>query len=247
MMTCVRCFLCFGCVETQPPDLTMKSLLLMTFLTTLLGHANEHSVSIRAFALEEMEMPACFVAIGDNRFEQLKWPTRQPSPAIMVQAKGELPIYVREISPEGEPEFKLFRKVAIPEAADEVLLLGLGVGEDKQADILAIADNHKKAKFNDWLVINRSDLAVTFRFGEGNDPIQLAPGEVKPCQIQGERDKGGEVIAEAMKKGNMKKIYSTFWSASDKQRSIVLFYSKDDAVKVLRMIDFLNEDKEPKP
>lgn len=223
----------------------MKSILFIALFTTLLGHANEQSISIRTLAMDGAEMPTWFVALENNQFEELKWPTRQPSPAIMAQAKGELPIYVKELNPEGEPEFKLIRKVTIPEAADEILLLGIHDAE--QADIIVIADNRNKAKFNDWLIINRSGQAVTFRYGKDNDPIQLAASEAKPFQVNGDSDKGSEVIAEALIKGEMKKIYSTFWSAPDKQRSIVLFYNKGDAVKLLRIADYFNEEKESKP
>lgn len=225
----------------------MKSIFLITLLSTLLCHANESSLGVRTLALEGVDMPEWFVAVDNSQFEQLKWPTRQPSAAIKVQAKGELAIYAREMDQDGKAEFKIIRKVTIPEVADEVLLLSRNHDDNDQPDLIAIPDDHKKAKFNDWLVINQSDQDVTFRYGQDIEPLKLSPGETKPYQIQGERDKGGEVVAEAMIKGEMKKIYSTFWSASDKQRSVILFYNKGDAVKVLRMADFLNEDKESNP
>jgi hypothetical protein len=45
-----------------------------------------------------------------------------------------------------------------------------------------------------------------------------------------------------MMKGEMRKIYSTFWSAPNTHRSLLLFYSKDDRVKIQRIIDFLPEE-----
>ncbi len=216
----------------------MGRILLITLFTALLAHANEMLLSVRTLAVEDGKIPEWYVAVGNQKFEPLKWSNKQPSAAIMAQADRELILY----SKEGEAEFKLAKKVAIPEAATEVLLLAWPIDNDEQAGLLAIADNFKKAKYNDWLVINRSDQAVTLRYGKDNDPISLESGETKTYQITGEIGKGGEVIAETMMKGEMKKIYSTFWAASDKQRSLVLFYSKDDRTKVQRIIDFLPEE-----
>jgi len=217
---------------------------LIILFTAFLAQANERPLSVRTLALGEVDMPAWYIEAGDKRYEQLEWPDGQPSAATMTQAGRDLILYSKETNQEGEPEFKLARKVAVPEAADEVLLLGWLTDNDGQAELLAIADDHRKANFNDWLVINRSDQAVTLRYGKGNDPISLESGEAKTYRIQGERNKGGEVIAEAMMKGEMRKIYSTFWAASDKQRSLVLFHSKDGGVKVRRIIDFLPMVKE---
>jgi hypothetical protein len=220
----------------------MSRILLITLLTTLLGHANEMLMSVRTLAVEDGEMPVWYVAVENQKFEQLKWPANQPSAAIMAQAGGDLILYSKEVNQEGKAEFKLAKKVAIPEAAEELLLLGWPIKNDEKAGLIAIADNFKKAKFNDWLLINRSDQAVTLRYGKENDPISLESGESKTYQVKSEGSKGSEVIAETMMKGEMRKIYSTFWSAPDKQRSLVLFYSKDDRVKIQRIIDFLPEE-----
>lgn len=225
----------------------MKFIILITLLTAWLGHANGQSLSLRTLAMEGAKMPTCFVAVGNDQFEELKWPTKQQSQPITVQAKGELAVYTKEMGQDGTPQFKIIRKVTIPEAADEILLLGLGVRDDEQANFIAVPDNHKKANFNDWLFINQSSKDVTFRYGKDNDPLKLSSGESKLQTIKGESDKGNEVIAEAIIKGEMKKIYSTFWSAQSKQRSIVLFYDKEDAVKLLRIADHLKEDKTSEP
>ncbi len=225
----------------------MGYILLITLFTALLGHANEIRISVRTLAVEEGDMPTWYVALENQQFEELKWFAKQPSSTIVTQASQNLLLYSKEVNQKGEPEYKLASKVEIPEAAEEVILLGQPMNHEKQADVIAIADNYKKAKFNDWLVINRSDQAVTLRYGKENDPLNLESGETKAYQVKGERDKGGEVIAEALMNGEMKKIYSTFWAATDKQRSLILFYKKDDKVKVRRIIDFLQADKKSKP
>jgi hypothetical protein len=223
---------------------TIGHILLFTLTTAFLAHANERILSIRTLAAEKSDMPVWYVAVGDQQFEQLEWTTTQPSTQITSRADRDLSLYSKETNQEGEPEFKVARKVTIPEAADEVLLLGWLTNKGEQAEVLAIADDYKKAKFNDWLVINRSDHTVTLRYGEGNESISLEPGETKPYRIMGERDKGGEVIAEAIIKDTKRKIYSTFWGAADKQRTLVLFFSKDDGVGLRKVIDFLPANKE---
>ena len=225
----------------------MKSFILIMLLTAWLGHAKGQSLSLRTLALEGAEMPACFVAVGKDRFEELKWPTKQQSQPITVQAKGELAIYSRDMDPNGTPQFKIIRNVKIPEAVDEILLLGVAGRDDGQADFIAVPDNHRKADFNDWVFINLSSKDVSFRYGRDEEPLKLSAGEFKLQAIKGGSDKGSEVIAEAMIKGEMKKIYSTFWSAQSKQRSLVLFLDKEDAVKVLRIVDHLREDTDSKP
>lgn len=208
-----------------------------------MAQANGMQLSVRTLAVEEGDMPTWYVTTKDKNFEPLQWSSNQLSTAIMANADRELILYSKEDKQNGEPEFMLAKKVTIPEAADEVLLLGWPIEEDKQFEVLAIADDHRKANFNDWLVINRSDQAVTLRYGKENDPIQLEPGEAKAYRIKGEHDKGEELLAEAMVKGELKKMYSTFWSAPNKQRSIVLFYSKDDRPKLRRIIDFFDTEK----
>lgn len=218
---------------------TTGQVLLFTLITAFFAQANERTLSVRTLATEKGEMPVWYVAVGEQQFKQLEWPTTQPSLAVSAQAGEELVLYLKEANQGGEPEFRLARRVAIPGTADEVLLLGWPVDNDEQAELLAIADNYKKAEFNDWLVINLSQQTVTLRYGTGNEPVSLESGGTKTYQITAERDKGGEVIAEAVIKGKKKKIYSTFWAASEKQRFLILFYSKDDRIRLRRIVDFL--------
>jgi hypothetical protein len=235
------------------PSFTIGHILIVILLTALVGHANDKPLSVRALAVDKGDFPAWYVSVGNQQFEQLQWSSRQPSLPIKTQFDQELVIYSRVLNKKGQPEFKLTKKVAIPEATDEIILLGwLTDNEDEEADeevdeevegkevhLLAIADNYKKAKFDEWLVINHCDQEVNLRFGKENDSINLEPGKSKIYPIKGERGKGSAVTAEAMIKGKMKKIYSTFWSAPDKQRAIVLFYSKNDRTRLRKIIDFL--------
>ena len=138
-------------------------------------------------------------------------------------------------------------KVAIPEGVKEVLLLGSSGGEDDEVKVVAIPDLYNEAVFNDWLIINQSTRMVTLRFGKDNDAIELEAGGSGVYKIKGEPGKGGEVIAEAkIKDGSMRKIYSTYWSPSEKQRALILFTDDQGAVKVRRVIDFLPAKQEGK-
>jgi len=226
------------------PSRALKSILLVTLFAAAFGRADEASISVRTLAVEKGDMPEWHVALTGGQFGKLEWPDKQASAPVMVQAGSELALFSKAANAEGEEEFKLATKVAVPEGASELLLVGTAAVGDKPAAVSAIADNLTKAEFNDWLIINRSDLQVTLHFGKDNEPIKLEADEAGSYKVQGEVDKGGEVIAEALVKGEWKKFYSTFWSASAKQRSLVLITGEDNRAKLRRIIDFLPQDAE---
>ncbi len=231
-------------------------LFLLPLFSALSVRGEEILLSLRTLAVDEVEMPEFYVAAEEGDFKPLLWSSRQASTPVNILAGKELVLYSKKMNQDGTPTFILDRKVALPEAADEVLLLawaeekaeteeandaeGTKEEEEQKVEIIAIADDYKKAKFNDWLMINRSDEAVTFHYGEDKEPLTIESGESKTYQIEAELGKGTEVFAETTMKGKMRKFLSTYWAAPDKQRSVVLFYKKDDAVRARRIIDFLN-------
>lgn len=230
-------------------NLKMGYLLLISLLAALLVHGNEKPLSVRALLIEKSDLPDWYLKVNNQKFEPIQWSIRQPSFAMITQADQELNVYSKKVDQNGKPEFILAKKVAIPEETDEIILLGWLTDNDEEAEnaedanLLAVADNSKNAKFNEWLVINCSDQEVIFRYGKENDAINVESSDAKFYSIKGEPGKGGEVIAEATIKGEMRKIYSTFWSAPDEQRSIIIFYTQDDRPKLRRIIDFLKRDK----
>jgi len=217
----------------------VRTLLIALFSSTLL-QADEALLSVRTLGLDGIEMPEWHIAVGEDKYAQLEWPDSQPAAAVMAQAGKELQLYTKAAGENGEPEYKAERKVTLPESATEILLLASAAGKEGEIKLTAVADNLTKAGFNDWLVINLSERMVNLRFGKDNDPIALEAGESGVYKIKGEPGKGAEALAEAkLKNGEMRTIFSTFWSASAKQRSLVLFQEKDGHPKVQRIIDFL--------
>lgn len=216
----------------------LNRIIAVAFLMASIGHAGQ-VLHVRTLAVEKGEMPQWYVAVADEQFKELKWSANQPSIQIEVQAGSELQLFTKGEGEEGNADYKPVTKVAIPEGAKEVLLLAWPPAEEKEAELRAIADLFQKAEFNDWLVINQSDQPVILRHGKENDPIKLDAGESGIYKIGVKAGNGGEVVAQSMRKGEMKTMYSTFWGAVAKQRSLVLFYTRDGRVKLRRIIDFL--------
>lgn len=200
-------------------------------------------LSLRTLALEEEKMPEWYVEVADGRFEKLTWPTSQPSAPLAAQAGRELILFAMAKQGDSEPQFQPARRVAVPEPGEELLLIatsGKGAGEEQaELKLTAVADKLRNATFSDWLVVNLGEQQVRLRYGEGAEPIELEAGESGIYRVKAVTDKGGATLAEAMRRGEMKPIYSTFWSAPAGQRSLVLFYGEDGRTKLRRIIDFL--------
>jgi hypothetical protein len=214
----------------------MARILLFTLLTLVLVQADEAKLSIRTLLVEGETMPGWLVVVSDisaNETESkaLGWPSSQPSKPLELQSPGE----IRLVAEDGTAA----KTVKVPEGAREVLLLGMAAAGDKEARVIAVADKFKQAKFNDWLVINLSEFETKLTFGKDRDPVELKSGDSGIYKVEGEADKGGEVTAHAKIKGEFRKIYSTFWSATGGQRSLVLIQDSGNRTKVKRISDFL--------
>ncbi len=216
---------------------------LMALLSTVLLQADEAKLSVRTLALESFEVPEWFVAVDGEQHEALEWPTRQPSPAVMLKAGKELLLYSKQAGEGEEAGFVVVNKIAIPEGANEVLLLMSPPTEEGDPVITAIADTFAKATFNEWILINLSKQAVMFSYGKDNEPLEIDAGEGKVYAIDKALDKGAPVTASVMMGDEMKKFYSTYWSAPADQRSLVLFYDDGDRVKLRKILDFLPKKK----
>ncbi len=219
----------------------MRCVLFSILLAALPGHAEEARLSIRTLAVEGGEIPAWHVAADGGTYQKLTWPVEQPSAAIVTTAGADLLLSAKA---DGE-EFKVEKKLAVPQGADQCLLVAWPIDGEEKVGVMLVADPLKTAKQNDWLLINTSKHEVTLSYGSEGDPIRLEPGEAKAYQVAGEQDKGSAVIARMKLKGEMKTIYSTYWSAPENQRSLIVFYDSDGRVRVHRIIDELEAPEKP--
>jgi len=222
----------------------MGRILLIAWFTTCLGYAGETQLSVRTLAVEEgAAIPVWHIVSDSDTYKELKWPVQQPSSVILSTASNELLLFSKKTNAEGTDEFKVARKLTIPEGSHDVLLVAWPDDGDQKVGLMVVADDLKQAKSNDWLVINTSKQGVTLRYGTKSEAIQLEPSEAKPYRIDSEQGKGGAVLAQTMVKDERKTIYSTFWAAPENQRSLVLFYNKDNRVKLRRVIDLFPTGK----
>ncbi len=222
----------------------MGLILLVVMFTACLGQAEEGRLSIRALAVEQGEMPVWHLATDGGEYREMKWPVEQPSPAILSPAilspaGRELALYSKETNAGGAEEYKVARKLTIPGTATEILLVAWPVVGEGKTELMVVADGLRQAGFNDWVVINTSKQAVTLRYGADGEAVQLEPVEAKPFRIDAEQGHGSAVLAQAKRKDEWKTIYSTYWAAPEKQRSLVLFFEKDNRVRLRRVIDIL--------
>ena len=212
-------------------------MLIFSLLAISNGFAEQKLVSVRTLGVDGVDLPEWYISVDDNKFEPLIWSDKQPSSSMMTQVTDDLQLYSKVNKPNGESVYNPVRKVELPKEGNEVLLLGWLPVDEEQAKLIAVSDTFKNAKFNDWIVINTTEQEVNLRFGKDAEAITLLAGETKIYKIESEVDKGAEAIAQAMHKDEMKTIYSTFWSASSDQRSLILFYSIDDRVKLRKIHD----------
>lgn len=223
----------------QRHQYTTGFILLTVMFTVCCGHAEEERLSIRALAAEKVEMPVWHIATDTGEYKELTWPVEQPSSAIMSTAGRELPLFSKETNAEGEEEYNMVRKLTIPEPVTEILLVAWPVDGEGKTELMIVVDGRRQAGFNDWMLINTSKQKVSVRYGADSQAVQLEPVEAKPCRIDSEQGHGSAVLAQAKMKDEWKTIYSTYWAAPEKQRSLVLFYEKDKRVRLRRVIDIL--------
>lgn len=210
---------------------------LVVLFTTCLGDAEEIRLSIRTLAVGNGAMPIWHLAADKDTFAELQWSVEQPSDSVTITTGRELLLYSKEIVADGKEEYKVARKLAIPETAKEILLVGWPVEGEQKAELMVVADNLKKAGSHDWLAINTSKQVVTLRFGVNVDALQLESMEAKPYHVHLEPKQGSAVQAQMRVRDKWRTIYSTYWAAPDKQRSLVLFYDNGKRVKLHRVVD----------
>lgn len=223
--------------------ITIIGILLTTLFTAHLGHAEQDRLSVRTLAVDKSDIPAWYVATEGEGYTELTWPVTQPSSAIVSTAGKDLLLFSKETNAEGVVEFTVARKLTIPEATDEVMVVAWPDDGDEKIGLLAVADDLSQAKSNHWIVINASKHKVTLRYGTKTDAIQLEPREAKPYRIDSDQGQGSAVLAQMIVKDEWKDIYSTYWAAPEKQRSLALFYNKNERAALRRVIDPLPPGK----
>lgn len=214
-------------------------MLLTALSATLLGHSEEDRLRIRTIAVDDWEMPKWHIVSDAGTYVELNWPTGQPTSTILVSKSRELCLFSKTTKNTDEAVFTVTRKLGIPEGMDEVLLVAWPDQGDGKAGIMVVRDGLRKSRYDEWLFINTSSLMVDFQYGSHAETIQLEPLGARTCRINPEQGHGCSVVAKAKVKDDWKTVYSTYWAAPEKQRSIILFSNKDNRVKVRRIIDFL--------
>lgn len=225
--------------QTHPPAPMILRTVTAILCCATLAHASD-TLSLRTLALEGGEMPEWHVALDKETYQPLSWPHTQPSAAITVAGGKELQLFEKKTNQKGEVNYVVAKTVAVPKSAEEILLLS-HLDEKDGVQLTVISDTFKQAKHTDWLVINRSEFPITLRYGKDEEAIELGSGKAGIYSVQAKGKQGQEAVAQAKIKGEYRTIYSTFWPATEGQRSLVLVYDKGNQTKVKRISDFLSK------
>jgi len=214
--------------------MTRFSFLFCLILTNL--QAENPTVWLRTLQLVEGEIPETFVMVeGKSQPVQLTWSTAQPSRQLNVVYDGKLFILNGSESSEGKQEAAASIPVALPESAQEILLLAMTGPEG--VEYLAFEDCVGGAKFNDWLSINLSDREVVFTASEKKDSVRIPPGTSTIFRPEIEKGTGASVAAEFDREGESQIFYSAYWPVFAGQKSIAIFYTYGERVRVRRIGD----------
>ena len=221
--------------QMMPRRIPLALVLTLTLGTCALGQ----ELNLRTLALKKGEMPEIFVkaAKKDEIAHKLDWPARQPSELVKVPAAGSIAMLTREVDGEGAETFKAAQQVEVPAGANGVLLLGWKEGDNTR--IVALKDEFVGARFNDWLLVNSTAKPIAFRAGEGSKTLVVRPGSSETYKLDGNAERGAEVLVQTPEDGEAKTIYSTYWPVREGRRAIVLFIDDGKKIRVKRISDHL--------
>ncbi len=218
------------------------------FLTSGTWAQEASVVSVRTMQLGGDGMPELFVRVANEKEPvKLSWLTTQPTEPMQVLHDGNLKLLSQAPNAEGKMITQVAKSMVLPPSSKEVLLLAWNDGSEVK--YVMIQDQFLNAKFNDWLVINASVSPVALKVGDDQKPIRVDAGKslvFSPKIVEG---KGVEVIAQTLRKGEMKTFLSSYWPAFAKQRTMIIFYDDGEKMRARRISDrFLvkkEETKEP--
>lgn len=206
--------------------------------SALLGGASvsAQQLSVRALALRAGEMPEVFVK-GAKEFFPLEFSNVQPSQPVDVMNVNPLPLYSSGMDDEGEQAFASSQLIKFPGGSRGILLLGWI--SDEKPKYIAIKDDFKAARYNDWLLINAATKPVAFMVGENSKAMVVKPGESTTHRISVKKGVGATVLAQAPFDGEAKTFFSTFWPVYPDRRAVVLFVDDGKKIRVKRISDQL--------
>lgn len=207
--------------------------------------AQDRKISLRTLQLGGDEMPESLVQVaGAKEPVMLTWLTSQPNEPIEVVHDGQLKLFRQAQDPEGKTVLEIMKTIRLPTSAKEILLLGWADGEGSK--YVAIEDQFLKATFKDWLAINTSANRVAVLAGDDGKPVRVEPGQSVIFHPKIEENKGVKILAQTMRKGELKTFLSSYWPAFPKQRTVIIFYDDGDRMRAKRIGDrFLVKKEEP--
>jgi len=199
--------------------------------------ATAQTINVRTLALRAGEMPEVYLRNGEE-YEKLRFSAVQPSATVSATRVNPLPLYKLEMDEEGKDVYVVTERIKIPTGARGILLMAWKSGDE--ARYLAIKDDFRKARFNDWLLINTSKRPIIFKVGEKAKPFIVKPGSSDTYPLKKVREgKGTEVTAHAKFKGKIKLFFSTYWPVFPGNRMVVLFIDDGRKIRVKRISDKL--------
>lgn len=221
----------------------MNRCLLVTLLSLSLGTAaSSQTLGVRSLALRSGEMPEVYLK-GPKDYALLEFSSVQPGELLQSLRANPLPLYTKAMNDEGEEAFTVASKVKLPAGAKGVLIMGWSAGGETR--YVAIEDDFRAARFNDWLLINAATRPVAFTVGEKAKPVMLAPGGSVTHRVGAERGKGTAVLAQAPIRGQTRTFFSTYWPVFPDKRTVVLFVDDGEKIRVKRISDKLAPPAKP--
>ncbi len=209
------------------------------------AQAQDPTISLRTLQLGGDEMPEALVRVaGEKEPVKLTWLASQPTEPIRAVHDGQLKLFRHTTDPEGKVALEILKSVKLPAGAKEVLLLGWAEGGDSR--YVAMEDRFLNAKINDWMAINASINSVAILAGDDGKPVRLEPGTSVIFHPKIEENKGVKVLAQTLRKGEIKTFLSSYWPAFPGQRTLMIFYDDGDRMRARRIGDrFLRKEAEP--
>lgn len=208
---------------------------MITWISGMALAQPEGKFPLRVMALSEGGLPEVYVKSGAE-YVLLEFSATQPSPAVASSFANPLPLYRRQSSPDGKPEYSMTARVALPESGKGILMLGWGSME--KANYLAISDDFSGSGSADWMLINATGKQLAMQLGKGTKFVKVPPSGAAPFRVMAEMNKGAAVvIAEPLEGDKWKTFYSTYWPIYPDRRCLVLFVNVGDKIKVKKISD----------
>jgi len=169
-------------------------------------------------------------------FEKLPLAYYRPSATLRaaVDENGNLPLFSRVTTPEGEIQFLLHSRVAVPAGSRQILILG--AQNEERVVMNAVADNLSDSS-RDWLFINISQMPVAVELGEGNPLLLVPPSQSVFHEAQVVSGEGASIHVVVYKENAWERVYSRFWPIYSNQRNMVVFLESAGEIQVVNFFE----------